>query len=162
MCHGTIFLCLGAVYNAVDYIITLSTLMPSFFPGAREQHAPAMALLPRVCRGTSLSLANLLSGTALGFSIMGRGMLPGQLSSLLGVLHLFTLLGMSIVILCNTTTFLFLSHNSDFYYVFLIETEKDTQNKFLLLIPQIPEWSEGACFTYISNYPLTPFHLSPI
>ena len=69
-------------------------------------------------------LSNLSSGTALSFFIAGRDALPGQLSSFLGVLHLFTLLGMSIVMLCNTTTSLFLSivlsRNYDFYYVFLI------------------------------------------
>ena len=72
--------------------------------------------------GNLSQLGTLSSGTVFGFSIAGGDALPERLSSLLGVLHLFTLLSISVVILCNTTTFLFpgvvLSRNSDFYYVF--------------------------------------------
>ena len=75
--------------------------MPSFFPGAHEQDAAAMALPARVCGGNLSQLSILLSGTAPGFSIATGDALPGRLSSLLGVLHLFTLLGMSVIILCN-------------------------------------------------------------
>ena len=83
------------------------------------------AAASRFCRNLS-QLGTSLSGTVFGFSIVGGDALPERLSSLLGVLHLFTPLGISVVILCNTTTFLFpgvvLSRNSDFYYVFFFFT----------------------------------------
>ena len=51
--------------------------------------------------GDVSQLSTLSSGTTFGFSIAAGDALPGRLSSLLGVLHLFTPLGISVVILCN-------------------------------------------------------------
>ena len=46
--------------------------MPSFFPGAHEQDAAAMALPARVCGGNLSQLSILLSGTAPGFSTSAK------------------------------------------------------------------------------------------
>ena len=72
--------------------------MPSFFPGAQEQDAAAMALPARVCGGTSLSSAfcrlvpPLVSLSRQGTLCQGAYLLCWGL---------FTLLGMFVVILCN-------------------------------------------------------------
>jgi len=72
-----------------------------FFPrrsraGCGRDCAATLRLL-----GNLSQLGTLSPGTALGFAITAGDALPGCLSSLLEVLHLFTPLGMSVIMLCN-------------------------------------------------------------
>ena len=71
--------------------------MPNFFGAGCGRDGAAAS---RFC-GNLSQLSTLSSAIVFGFSIAGGDTLPERLSSLLGVLHLFTLLGMSVVILCN-------------------------------------------------------------
>jgi hypothetical protein len=81
--------------------------MPSFFPRRSRAACSRDGAAASRFREDVSQLSTFSSGTTLGFSIAGGDALPGRLSSLLGVLHLFTPLGISVVILCNTPVFFF-------------------------------------------------------